>query len=55
VAGLAQLQNLDLSGNVIESIDDCEELKELPSLSHLDMKNNQIDDRDKIVPFLAEI
>ena len=55
VAGLDQLQNLDLSGNVIESIDDCEELQQLPSLSHLDMKNNQIDDRDKIVPFLAEI
>lgn len=55
MAGLNLLQNLDLSGNAIEYIDDCEELKHLPSLSHLDMKNNHIDDREKIVPFFAHI
>lgn len=55
LAGLSLLQNLDLSGNAIDSIDDCEELKELPSLSHLDMKNNHIDDREKIMPFFVNI
>lgn len=49
------LQNLDISSNFIESIDDCEELAHLPSLSHLDMKTNQIDDRDKIIPFFERI
>ena len=40
LAGLKLLQTLDLSGNNIVYIDDCEEIQELPSLSHLDMKNN---------------
>lgn len=55
LAGLNLLQNLDLSANAIEFLDNCEELKALPSLSHLDLKGNQIDDRDKIVPFFSQI
>ena len=35
-----ELQTLDLSHNLITSVADCEQLRELPKLAHLDLKNN---------------
>lgn len=55
LAGPKLLQNLDLSGNAIGSVEDCAELLELPALSHLGVKNNRIDDRDKVVPFVVQM
>ena len=56
VAGLEnclELGTVDLSHNLIENITDCQQLQELPKLAHLDLKNNQINDKDEIVPFVA--
>ena len=55
LAGLVNLKNLDLQTNCIDSIDNMQELKELPQLQSLDMKNNQLDDRDRVVPFFASM
>lgn len=52
--GLDQLKNLDLSTNAIEKLADCVELKELPALESLDLKNNHIDEADKVLPFFVE-
>ena len=50
-----ELQTLDLSHNLITSVADCEQLRELPKLAHLDLKNNQIDDTDNVVPFIGSL
>jgi len=34
---------------------DCEQLKMLPKLAHLDLKSNMINDTDNIVPFVAAL
>jgi Leucine-rich repeat (LRR) protein len=51
--GLVNLKNLDLQQNLIPDVESCEELLKLPELQSLDLKNNQIDDRDKVVPFFS--
>ena len=51
LAGCDSLRNLDLGGNLISSTEDCQELTLLPALGCLDLKNNQIEDSDNIVPF----
>ena len=50
-----ELGTLDLSHNEIQAISDCEQLKELPKLAHLDLKSNNINDRENIVPFVAAL
>ena len=50
-----ELGTVDLSHNEIQSITDCEQLKELPKLAHLDLKANQINDKDNIVPFVGAL
>mmetsp|Transcript_14886 Transcript_14886/g.25357 ORF Transcript_14886/g.25357 Transcript_14886/m.25357 type:complete len:173 (+) Transcript_14886:361-879(+) len=55
LAGLDQLLNLDLSSNILSDTESCHELLFLPALSNLDLKNNQIDDREKIVPFFSRL
>ena len=49
------MRNLDLGGNIISSTENCEELKLLPSLGCLDLKNNMIDDKDNLVPFISQL
>jgi len=51
--GLDNLENLDLHGNIIPDTEACSELIHLPKLSHLDLKNNQIDDKDNVIPFFS--
>lgn len=51
--GLNELQTLEISHNLIQSTADCTELVELPSLKHLDMKNNKLENKDEIVPFFT--
>lgn len=34
---------------------DCQELLELPSLTSLDLKNNQLENKDEIVPFFSQL
>jgi len=46
---------LDLSHNHIENITDCDQLKMLPKLAHLDLKANKINDKDNIVPFVQSL
>lgn len=53
--GLNELQTLQLSHNNISDTADCQELLELPSLTSLDMKNNQLDNKDTIVPFFSQL
>ena len=48
-----ELGTVDLSHNEIQNISDCQQLQELPKLAHLDLKSNQINDKDNIVPFVA--
>ena len=48
-----ELMTVDLSHNKIKAITDCESLQQLPKLSHLDLKSNQIQDKDNIVPFVT--
>lgn len=48
-----ELTSVDLSHNEIQAMTDCEQLKLLPQLAHLDLKSNQITDYDNIVPFVA--
>ena len=50
-----ELGTVDLSHNEIENITDCDQLKELPKLAHLDLKANKIGDKDEIVPFVAAL
>ena len=53
--GLDNLKNLDLKDNLISTVDDCQELLELPSLASLDLKSNNIADRDeKILEFFGQ-
>ena len=47
--GLDQLMNLDLSKNYFENVADLEELTELPSLSSLDLRNNQIEGKEEVL------
>ena len=53
--GCDSLKTLDISHNFIAKITDCEELKVLPSLTSLDMRDNHIADKDELVPFFAEM
>jgi Leucine-rich repeat (LRR) protein len=55
LAGLENLRNLDLQTNCLDDIDNIQDLKKLPALQSLDLKSNQIDARDQIVSFFAEI
>ena len=58
IEGLSEcisLKNLDISHNKIGKTKDCEQLKELPALTSLDMRNNIIDDHNNIVPFFQEM
>lgn len=50
-----ELMTVDLSHNEIENITDCDQLKELPKLAHLDLKANKINDKENIVPFVASL
>lgn len=50
-----ELSTLDLSHNKIKSILDCDQIKLLPKLAHLDLKANEIDDKENIVPFVAAL
>ena len=50
-----ELGTVDLSHNEIQAITDCEQLKLLPKLAHLDLKANQISDKENIVPFVAAL
>ena len=52
---LIELKSLDLSHNLISKITDCEQLKALPALTNLDLKANQIDDKDNVIPFFQEM
>jgi Leucine-rich repeat (LRR) protein len=51
--GLINLQNLDLQSNILSSIESIEELKNLPKLQVLDLKNNIIDEKDRLIPFFS--
>jgi dynein assembly factor 1, axonemal len=54
VEGLSQcqmLKTLDLSHNLITDLNDCTQLLQLKSLTHLDLKENQIDQHTEVVPF----
>lgn len=55
LTGLVNLKNLDLQQNCLTYIDDLQELLQLPALQSLDLKNNQIDDRDKVLPFFKQM
>lgn len=48
-----ELVSVDLSHNAIERITDCDQLKLLPKLAHLDLKVNKITDKENIVAFVA--
>ena len=50
-----QLMTLNLSFNKIRNIVDCEQLKELPKLNHLDLRSNFIEDADNVVPFVGDL
>jgi len=38
---------------MLSSIESVEELKELPKLQVLDLKNNLIDEKDRLIPFFS--
>lgn len=44
-----------MSTNVIPDTESCQELLKLPALASVDLKNNQIDDADNIVPFFSQL
>ena len=50
-----KLKTLDLSHNFIYDIADCEQVIELPELSNLDLRDNQIDTHNDIVPFFERM
>ena len=50
-----ELNSVDLSYNRIASLEDREQLTQLPKLSHLDLRGNLIDDRDSVVPFVTRL
>lgn len=53
--GLDELQTLEISHNLIQTTANCQELVELPSLRHLDMKNNKLEDKNEILPFFTQL
>lgn len=55
LAGLDRLKTLDVSHNLIVDINDCEQVIELPALTNLDIRDNQIDNHRDIVPFFTRM
>lgn len=58
IEGLDQcinLKTLDVSHNFIVDINDCEQVIELPALTNLDLRDNQIDTHNDIVPFFTRM
>jgi hypothetical protein len=53
--GLWSLRTLDLSHNLISEIEQCEQLYLLDNLTHLDIRNNQIDDYNAVIPFFERL
>jgi dynein assembly factor 1, axonemal len=53
--GLRSLKTLDVSFNLITDINECGSIKALPSLTSLDIRDNQIGNHDEILPFFAEM
>jgi dynein assembly factor 1 len=49
------LKTLDISHNFIVDINDCEQVIELPALTNLDLRDNQIDTHNDIVPFFTRM
>jgi len=49
------LKQLDISHNLITDFDNCEQLKILPSLTSLDLRDNLIDQKDSLIPFFQEM
>jgi len=49
------LKTLDVSHNFIVDIQDCEQVIELPSLTNFDLRENQIDTHNEIVPFFTRM
>ena len=49
------LKTLDISHNLIVDINDCEQVIELPALTNLDIRDNQIDNHREIVPFFTRM
>ena len=55
ISTLISLKTLDVSHNIISDVEGFEEIKTCPSLTSLDLSNNQIDCAEEIVPFFAEV
>ena len=51
---LQEIRTLDLSHNLIAKTADCEQLKQLPNLTNLDLQGNLINDHDNVLEFLSE-
>ena len=49
------MKTLDVTKNLITDINNCEALKSLPSLTSLDLRDNQISNHDAVIPFLTEL
>lgn len=55
LADLVSLKTLDVSHNLIVDIADCEQVVELPALTNLDLRDNQIDTHKEIPSFFAQM
>ena len=53
--GCVSLKNLDISHNNIPAITNCQQLKELPALTSLDMRSNLMEDHEEFIPFFKEM
>ncbi|CDW79659.1 dynein assembly factor axonemal [Stylonychia lemnae] len=55
ISKLVELKSLDVSHNIISELEGFEEIKTCPSLTSLDLSNNQIDCAEDIVPFFSDV
>lgn len=53
--GLDQLKTIDLSYNQIKDLEKCRAVKNLRSITSIDMSNNKIDDVEEVFTFFNEI
>ena len=49
------LKTLDISHNLIFDINDCAQLGQLPALTNLDLRENQIENHNEIITFFSKM
>eukprot|EP00347_Sterkiella_histriomuscorum_P004474 403360327 len=54
ISNLVSLKSLDVSHNIISELEGFEQILTCPSLTSVDLSNNQIDCQEEIVPFFSQ-